>query len=54
MAIISQILPHSKVNNQTHQNLNNSSYRKYPIHLEKKTSTYKENQINNDKNAAPP
>ena len=52
--MISQILPHSKVNNQTQQNPNNNSYRKYPIHLEKKTSTYKENQVNNDKNAAPP
>jgi hypothetical protein len=44
MATISQIFSHSKVNNQTQQNPNNNSHRKYPIHLEKETSTYKENQ----------
>jgi len=54
MATISQIFSHSKVNIQTRQNPNNNNYKKYPIHLEKKTSTYKENQVNNDKNAAPP
>ncbi len=43
-----------KINNQMKQNPNNNSHRKYPIHLEKKTSTYKKNQIKYDKNAAPP
>jgi hypothetical protein len=52
MATISQIFSRSKVINQTQQNPNINSYRKYPIHLEKKTSTHKKNQINNDKNAA--
>ncbi len=54
MAIISRIFLQSRINNQKKQNPNNNSHRKYPIHLEKKTSAYKKNQIKNDKNAAPP
>ncbi len=43
-----------KTNNQMKQDPNNNSHRKHPIHLEKKTSTCKKNQIKYNKNAPQP
>jgi hypothetical protein len=38
-----------EINNKMKQNKSTIVYRNYPIHLEKKTSTYKENKVNDDK-----
>jgi hypothetical protein len=54
MALISQIFLHSNNQQSDETEPKQQQSRKYLIHLEKKTSTYKRDQIKYNKNAAPP